>query len=94
MDKSPVSAKVKVDNTAPVIKTNIEKNKEYKGLFTIEAEINDTLAGVETSEIKLDDDVISSLRNSIQLISTRKTYLTITAVDKVGTKQSFKFLFP
>ena len=34
-----VSAKVKVDNTAPVIKTNIEKNKEYKGKFTIEAEV-------------------------------------------------------
>ena len=43
----PVSAKVKVDNTAPVIKTNIEKNKEYKGKFTIEAEINDTSSGVE-----------------------------------------------
>ena len=33
------TARVKVDNTAPVIKTNIEKDKEYKGEFTIEAGI-------------------------------------------------------
>ena len=59
MAQSPVSAKVKVDNTAPTIKTNIEENKEYKGKFTIEAEINDPSAGVEKAEIKLDDRVIT-----------------------------------
>ena len=52
-------AKVKVDNTAPVINTNIEKDKEYKGEFTIQATVTDALAGMKTSEIKLDDEVIT-----------------------------------
>ena len=90
----PVSAKVKVDNTAPVIKTNIEENKEYKGKFTIEAEINDTLAGVETAEIKLDDDVITlPYETASSQLAPGKHTLAITAVDKVGNKAELQVPF-
>ena len=88
------TAKVKVDNTAPVIKTNMEKNKEYKGKFTIEAEINDPSAGLETAEIKLDDEVITvPYETSSTKLTPGSHTLTISAVDKIGNKAELKFLF-
>ena len=90
----PVSAKVKVDNTSPVIKTNIVKNKEYKGKFTIEAEINDTSAGVEKAEIKLDDRVITlPYKTASSELAPGKHTLAITAVDKVGNKAELQVPF-
>ena len=50
---------VKVDNTAPVIKTNIEKIKNIKEHSRLKRTVNDALAGLETTEIKLDDEVIT-----------------------------------
>ena len=85
------SAKVKVDNTAPVIETNIEKDKEYKGKFTIEAKVSDALAGVETTEIKLDDKVITvPYETSSSQLSPGSHTLTISAVDKIGNKAELK----
>lgn len=82
------NVKVKVDNTAPVIRTNVEKNKEYKGKFTIEANVHDALAGVETTEILLDDEVITvPYETSSAQLSPGKHILTITASDKIGNKK-------
>ncbi len=89
-----VSAKVKVDNTAPVIKTNIEENKEYKGKFTIEAKVNDTSSGVETSQIKLDDQVITNpYETASSQLAPGEHILTITAVDNVGNQAELKVPF-
>lgn len=89
-----VNTKVKVDNTAPVIETNIEENKEYKGKFTIEAKINDAGAGVETSQIMLDDEVITTpYQTASSQLPPGEHVLTITAVDKVGNKSELNVPF-
>ena len=85
---------MKVDNTAPVIETNMEKNKEYKGAFTIEATVTDALAGLETTEIKLDDesDCVPYETSSAKLTPGSHT-LTIIAQDKIGNRSELKVPF-
>ena len=88
------TAVVKVDNTAPVIETNMEKNKEYKGAFTIEATVTDALAGLETTEIKLDDEVIAvPYETSSAKLTPGSHTLTISAQDKIGNRSELKVPF-
>ena len=88
------TAVVKVDNTAPVIETNMEKNKEYKGAFTIEATVTDALAGLETTEIKLDDEVIAvPYETSSAKLTPGSHTLTISAQDKIGNQLRIKGSF-
>ncbi|KAF9117314.1 hypothetical protein BGX30_005602, partial [Mortierella sp. GBA39] len=47
-----------VDNTPPEIKPSIENGKEYRGEFTLDAEIEDAYAGVDKVDVKLDDQSI------------------------------------
>lgn len=76
---------VKIDNTAPALATNLVQGKQYKGAFTIEADVTDDVAGVETVEVKLDDQVIEVPYNtSSALLAPGKHTLSITAVDKAG----------
>ena len=52
------SVQVKIDNTAPTVTPTIEEGKEYKGKFTIDAEVTDTST---VSEVKatLDGEAIT-----------------------------------
>ncbi|MCQ6274753.1 lamin tail domain-containing protein [Bacillus sp. V3B] len=89
-----VTIKVHVDNTAPVIKTNIEKNKEYKGKFMIEVKAGDALAGVDSTQVKLDDEVITvPYETSSSQLSPGSHTLTIMAVDKIGNKTEVEVPF-
>lgn len=85
--KREAAATVKVDNTAPVIKTNIEAEKEYKGVFTIEASAEDTLAGVESLEVTLDEEEIKvPFDTASSKLAPGKHTLKMVAVDKAGNK--------
>ncbi|WP_312099416.1 lamin tail domain-containing protein [Niallia sp.] len=82
-----VTASVQVDNTAPVIKTNMESEKEYKGAFTIEASAVDALAGVESLEVTLDNEKISvPFDTASSELAPGAHELKIVAVDKAGNQ--------
>ena len=62
--------------------------------FTIEASATDALAGVETTEVKLDDEVISvPYETSSAKLAPGSHTLTISAVDKVGNKTELSVPF-
>ncbi|UTI42763.1 lamin tail domain-containing protein [Niallia sp. RD1] len=85
--ENEVTATVKVDNTAPVMKTNMEANKEYKGAFAIEASAVDGIAGVESLEVTLDDEKISVPFDTASSKLAPGTHdLKMVAVDKAGNK--------
>nr|WP_295974432.1 metallophosphoesterase [uncultured Bacillus sp.] len=89
-----VSAKVKVDNTAPAIETNMEKGKEYKGKFTIHANAVDAIAGIKSTEVKLDNQVIHvPYETSSAKLSPGAHHLKMTAVDNVGNKAEQSMAF-
>ncbi|MFD2707005.1 lamin tail domain-containing protein [Salibacterium lacus] len=78
---------IRVDNTAPAISTNIERGKEYKGGFTIDPSITDSIAGVETSTVMLDEEIISlPYETSSGELAAGEHELTITAEDAAGNK--------
>ncbi|WP_400243725.1 lamin tail domain-containing protein [Niallia sp. JL1B1071] len=82
-----VTAVVQVDNTAPVIETNIESGKEYKGAFTIEASAEDALAGVESLDVTLDKETISvPFDTASSKLAPGAHELKVIAVDKAGNK--------
>ncbi|MCM3766380.1 lamin tail domain-containing protein [Neobacillus niacini] len=81
------SASVKVDNTAPVLSTSLEDGKEYKGKFTIEADAADAIAGVQTFQVMLDDQVITvPYETASSKLAPGEHKLAMTAFDKVGNK--------
>ncbi|MFT8323075.1 MAG: lamin tail domain-containing protein [Bacillus sp. (in: firmicutes)] len=81
------SISVLVDNTAPVLKTNIKEEKEYKGKFTINIEATDAVAGIKTMQVMLDAKEIEvPFKTSSSKLSPGEHKLTITAFDKVGNK--------
>ena len=81
------TATIKVDNTAPVIKTNIEAEKEYKGVFTIEASAVDAIAGVESLEVTLDEEEIKvPFDTASSKLAPGKHTLKMVAIDKAGNK--------
>ncbi|WP_042375356.1 lamin tail domain-containing protein [Neobacillus jeddahensis] len=82
-----VSATVKVDNTAPVITTNMEDGKDYKGAFTIKAEAADEIAGVQTLQVNLDgEDITVPYDTTSSSLTAGEHILIVTAFDKVGNK--------
>ncbi|HWO95043.1 MAG TPA: lamin tail domain-containing protein [Bacillus sp. (in: firmicutes)] len=88
------TAAIKVDNTAPVIDPSIEKDKEYKGEFVIDAAITDELAGMEKSEVKLDNEFITvPYKTSSSQLAPGSHELLITAVDKAGNKTDMSIPF-
>ncbi|WP_413303471.1 lamin tail domain-containing protein [Bacillus sp. 1P10SD] len=83
-----VSASVLVDNTAPVITTNLEEGKEYKGAFKITAEATDEIAGVQTLQVKLDEnDITVPYDTTSSKLTPGEHTLFIAAFDKVGNKE-------
>ncbi|WP_066304384.1 lamin tail domain-containing protein [Bacillus sp. FJAT-29814] len=90
-----INRTVVVDNTAPVIRTNIIEGKEYKGKFTIEAEANDELAGLESLRVMLDDQPIEApFETSSSQLTPGRHKLVIMAVDKVGNHAEESVDFP
>ncbi|HEO8418114.1 TPA: lamin tail domain-containing protein [Yersinia enterocolitica] len=82
-----VTAAIQVDNTAPVIKTNMKAEKEYKGAFTIEASAEDALAGVESIDVTLDNETISvPFDTASSQLAPGVHELKVVAVDKAGNK--------
>ncbi|WP_227521946.1 lamin tail domain-containing protein [Bacillus solitudinis] len=78
---------VLVDNTAPIIETNVEEGKEYKGEFTITVEATDTSTVVKQVQVMLDDEEISiPYQTSSSQLSPGEHNLTVIATDTVGNK--------
>ncbi|MFS0865009.1 lamin tail domain-containing protein [Fredinandcohnia sp. 179-A 10B2 NHS] len=83
-----VTAQVVVDNTSPTIKTNIKDGKEYKGSFSINADVKDKLSGVESFHVMLDGKEIEvPFETSSSELTAGKHELLITATDLAGNKQ-------
>ncbi|WP_141433214.1 lamin tail domain-containing protein [Bacillus sp. 03113] len=82
-----VSASVLIDNTAPVLNTNLIEGKEYKGNFNINVDASDKIAGVQTLQVMLDEKEIPvPFDTSSSKLSPGDHKLTIVAFDKVGNK--------
>ena len=80
-----VSKTILVDNTAPVIASNLIEGKEYKGTFTINVDVTDEIAGVDVKKIMLDDkEIESTLETSSSKLLPGNHKLTVNASDKVG----------
>ncbi|KEZ47326.1 lamin tail domain-containing protein [Metabacillus indicus] len=80
-----VTAAVKVDNTAPVITPSIEEGKEYKGSFEINAGIEDSIAGIASSEALLDGAKIDFPYSTASgKMKPGAHQLTVKAADKAG----------
>lgn len=89
-----VSRTVLVDNTAPVIATNMEDGKEYKGKFSIEADVTDALAGVDSVKVMLDGNPINvPYDTASSLLAPGNHTLTIDAADKVGNNKNMTVNF-
>ncbi|WP_075618624.1 S-layer homology domain-containing protein [Paenisporosarcina indica] len=58
-DAENTKAEVIVDNSAPIITPSIEEGKEYKGSFTIQAEVEDKYSSVESLTALLDGKEIT-----------------------------------
>ncbi|MFE6799482.1 FIMAH domain-containing protein [Paenibacillus chitinolyticus] len=96
-DGSKASADVTVDNQGPVVTTNIEEGKSYKGPFDIEASAFDTASGVKSFEVKLDGKLIRVpyAASSASLPPGGHT-LVLKAADAGGktTEKTVKFTTP
>ncbi|MDR7080551.1 LPXTG-motif cell wall-anchored protein [Neobacillus niacini] len=80
-----VSKTILVDNTVPVIASNLIEGKEYKGIFTINVDVTDEIAGVDVKKIMLDDKEIEApIETSSSKLLPGNHKLTVNASDKVG----------
>lgn len=79
------NAKVLVDNTAPMITPSVEEGKEYKGDFTLQAEVEDQFAGVQEVTATLDGKAISlpMKTSSAELAPGAHTFI-VKATDQLG----------
>lgn len=78
-------AKVLVDNRAPIITPSIEEGKEYKGDFTLQAEVEDQFAGVQEVSATLDGkDITLPLKTSSADLSPGSHTFIVKATDQVG----------
>jgi len=79
-----VQRDVIIDNTPPVVSTNIEE-KQYKGSFAINAEAPDALAGLKSLTLTLDGKKITlPYETSSVALNPGEHVLVITAQDNVG----------
>ncbi|OLS35885.1 lamin tail domain-containing protein [Bacillus sp. MRMR6] len=79
------AVKILVDNTAPVIESNLTEGKEYKGAFIIEANVTDAIAGVKTVETFLDDKKITlPYETASSKLSPGNHKVTIKGTDHAG----------
>lgn len=82
-----LDAKVVVDNTAPDIFATLKDGEEYRGDFTIDAEITDEHAGLYEVGVKLDGEIIQlPYVTSSGKLSAGQHTLNIKASDLVGNE--------
>lgn len=87
LDEETIQTSIVVDNTAPIIESMIEKDKLYKGAFTIDAEVTDVTSGVEEVTLQLDGQPITRpYETSSALLEAGAHELIITAIDKAGNE--------
>ncbi len=89
-----VTSTIFVDNTAPQVKTTVEEGKEYKGVFTIDTDVTDEIAGVNTVQVLLDNEQITvPYETASSQLTPGEHTLTVVAEDKVGnvTEEVVKF---
>lgn len=86
-NKKTVKATVLVDNTAPQIKPSIKTGQLYKGKFSINAEVKDHYAGVQSVNATLDGEKITlPMHTSSAALASGNHTLTIKAKDHVGNE--------
>ncbi|MFC4321542.1 lamin tail domain-containing protein [Litchfieldia salsa] len=81
------SAAVLVDNTAPIIDTNVVEGKEYKGTIDITVDATDEIAGIDSVEVMLDDKKIEvPYQTSSGALAPGEHKLSVVATDKIGNQ--------
>lgn len=96
-DDAKATATIKIDNTAPVIEPSVTDGQTYRGAITLNASITDALAGVASTETKLDGNAISlPLETSSGRLAAGEHVLVIKATDKVGNvaEKTIRFSVP
>ncbi|SFL80605.1 Calcineurin-like phosphoesterase [Gracilibacillus orientalis] len=82
-----IQEEVLVDNTAPSMEATVENGQTYKGIFTIDAVINDEVAGMDTYLAELDGEEIElPYETSSGALASGEHTLIITATDQVGNQ--------
>ncbi|MBP1083977.1 MULTISPECIES: lamin tail domain-containing protein [Bacillus] len=80
-----ITSTIDVDNTAPSIHPNVKNNQEFKGKFTIDAEIQDEIAGVAETTALLDGEKITlPYDTASSQLSPGSHKLVLSAKDNVG----------
>jgi LPXTG-motif cell wall-anchored protein len=95
--KESEDVKFIVDNTAPVITTNIKDNEVYKGTNEITVDTTDEISGVKEVVVKLDDKNITLPYTFRALeLSPGEHTLTVYAVDNCNNEytKEVKFIIP
>ncbi|WP_068776833.1 metallophosphoesterase [Paenibacillus sp. FJAT-26967] len=93
-DGQSASARVIVDNNGPSIATTLEEGKQYKGPFTIDADITDAGAGIASSQVMLDRQRIQlPYEASSAKLAAGSHELFITSEDKIGNKSELTVRF-
>ncbi|WP_100332411.1 S-layer homology domain-containing protein [Bacillus xiapuensis] len=83
------AADVIVDNSGPVITPSLKDGENYQGPFTINAEAEDPLSGVDQVTAELDGKEITlPLDTSSAQLAPGEHKLKVTAVDQVGNESS------
>ncbi|WP_223068366.1 FIMAH domain-containing protein [Paenibacillus caui] len=86
-DGSEAKARILVDNTGPVLQTEVEEGKLYRGAFVIDASASDTVSGVAGMRARLDGkDIELPYRISSTELSAGEHVLTLEATDRAGNR--------
>jgi 3',5'-cyclic AMP phosphodiesterase CpdA len=86
--------RVNVDNTGPVLTTNMAEGQRYKGSFTVEAAASDAVAGIKSKTVKLDgQDIVVPYATSSTALAPGVHTLQLTATDNVGNRSERTIAF-
>lgn len=89
----PTRATVQIDNSAPVILPSLQEGEEYKGEFSIHAEVEDA-SDVESLSATLDgEDITLPLDTSSADLSPGAHTVEYTAVDRAGNESKKSVAF-
>lgn len=85
------SVRVKVDNTGPRIKTNVQAKDQYKGAFTLKAKVTDRWSDIEELKAYVDGKPVSlPYQTSSSELKPGKHTFTIKAKDAAGNMSTLK----
>ncbi|WP_052352849.1 metallophosphoesterase [Neobacillus dielmonensis] len=86
-DGKSAESTITVDNHGPIIETNIEAGKQYKGDFTIQAQFTEKLSGIQNKTVLLDGEPIEvPYKTSSAKLTSGDHFLQIRTVDGAGNK--------